>query len=125
MLTCFIVLQPFVRMLEDVKKSFFQVDNERRLFLGKTCFWFCAIRLSCCFEIHDSVISGTDEKNKAVQQASTLEEKMKALEKENAALKRAANAEKSQKDRLLAVVHTLTGAFNSICIHEFFWKRCS
>ena len=55
------------------------------------------------------MISGTDEKNKAVQQASTLEEKMKALQEENAALKLAADEEKSHKDWLLAVIHTLTG----------------
>ena len=57
-----------------------------------------------------------------MQQASTLEEKMKALQEENAALKLAADAEKSQKDRLLAVVHTLTGAFNSLSVHRFFLK---
>ena len=50
-----------------------------------------------------------------MQRASTLEEKMKALQEENAALKLAADAEKSQKDRLLAVVHTLTGTLKSSC----------
>ena len=38
---------------------------------------------------------------------------MKALEEENATLKLAAAAEKSQKDRLLAVMHTLTGMVDS------------
>ena len=50
-----------------------------------------------------------------MQRASTLEEKMKALQEKNAALKLAADAEKSQKDRLLAVVHTLTGTLKSSC----------
>ena len=65
--------------------------------------------LSRCSRNDSSDPSAADEKNKAVQQASTLEEKMKALEEENAALKLAAAAERSQKDRLLAVMHTLTG----------------
>ena len=60
-----------------------------------------------------SDLTAADEKNKAVQQASTLEEKMKALKEENATLKLAAAAERSQKDRLLAVMHTLTGMLNS------------
>ena len=32
-------------MLEDVKKSFFQVDNERRLFLGKIFLYLCCYYL--------------------------------------------------------------------------------
>ena len=66
------------------------------------------------------MLLAADEKNKAVQRASTLEEKLKALQEENVALKLAAVAEKSQKDRLLAVVHTLTGMFNSWCNRIFF-----
>ena len=60
-----------------------------------------------------SDFSAADEKNKAVQQASSLEDKMKALKEENEALKLAAAVERSQKDRLLAVLHTLTSVLNS------------
>ena len=66
-----------------------------------------------CFRNDSSDPSAADEKNKAVHQASTLEEKMKALEEENATLKLAVAAERSQKDRLLAVMHTLTGMLDS------------
>ena len=102
-------------MLEDVKQSFFRVDNERKLFQGKI-----GIKFLCCYSpkipgTDDSELSIADEKNKAVQQASTLEEKIEALQEENAALKLAADAERSQKDRLLAVVHTLTGTLKSSC----------
>ena len=48
-----------------------------------------------------------------MHQTSTLEEKIKALEEENETLKLAAAAERSQKDRLLAVMHTLTGMLDS------------
>ena len=102
-------------MLEDVKQSFFRVDNERKLFQGKIDIKF----LCCCSPkipgTDDSELSIADEKNKAVQRASTLEEKIEALQEENAALKLAADAERSQKDRLLAVVHTLTGLLKSSC----------
>ena len=59
-----------------------------------------------------SDLSAADEKNKAVQQASSLEDKMKALKEENEALKLTAAADRSQKDRMLAVLHTLTGMLN-------------
>ena len=60
------------------------------------------------------------EKNEVVQRATTLEEKPKALKEENAALKLAADEEKSQKDRLLTVVHTLTGMFKiDLCLLSF------
>ena len=73
------MLQSFVRMLEDVKQSFFQVDNERKLFQGKI-----GIKFLCCCSpkipgTDDSELSIADEKNKAVQRASTLEEKIEAL----------------------------------------------
>ena len=48
-----------------------------------------------------------------MHQTSTLEEKIKALEEENETLKLAAAAESSQKDRLLAVMHTLAGMLDS------------
>ena len=99
-------------MLEDVKKSFFQVDNERKLYLGKVCLYLCCYYLDASETIL-LIFSAVDEKNKAVHQASALEEKMKALEEENAALKLAAAAERPQKDRLLAVMHTLTGMLDS------------
>ena len=52
-------------------------------------------------------------KGKARDRAASLEERLKALEEENASLKLAAENERSAKDRLLAVVHSLTGLFPS------------
>ena len=72
-----------------------------------------ALLLSRCSRNSSSDPSVADEKNKAVQQASSLEDKMKALKEENKALKLTAAAERSQKDRLLAVLHTLTGMLDS------------
>ena len=52
-------------------------------------------------------------KGKARDRAASLEERLKALEEENASLKLAAETERAGKDRLLAVVHSLTGLFHS------------
>ena len=48
-------------------------------------------------------------KGKAREHATSLERRLKALEEENVALKLAAENERADKDRLLAVVHSLTG----------------
>ena len=48
-------------------------------------------------------------KMQARDHVTSLEEWLKALKKENASLKLAADSEKSAKDRLLALVHSLTG----------------
>ena len=52
-------------------------------------------------------------RGRARDRAASLEEKLKALEEENASLKLAAETERADKDRLLAVVHSLTGLFPS------------
>ena len=52
-------------------------------------------------------------KGKARDRAASLEERLRALEEENASLKLAAESERSAKDRLLAVVHSLTGLFST------------
>ena len=52
-------------------------------------------------------------KGKARDRAASLEEKLRALEEENASLKLAAETERAGKDRLLAVVHSLTGLLHS------------
>ena len=51
-------------------------------------------------------------KGKARDRTASLEERLRALEEENASLKLAAENERSAKDRLLAV-HSLTGLFPS------------
>ena len=48
-------------------------------------------------------------KARAQDRDASLEERLKALEEENASLKLVAENEKSDKDRLLAVVHSVTG----------------
>ena len=50
-------------MLEDVKKSFFQVDNERKLYLGKFLL-ISVLLLFRCFRNDSSDPSAADEKNK-------------------------------------------------------------
>ena len=52
-------------------------------------------------------------KGKARERTASLEERLKALEEENASLKLAAETERAGKDRLLAVVHSLTCLFQS------------
>ena len=49
-------------------------------------------------------------KTQARARTASLEERLKALEEENASLKLAADEERSAKDRLLALVHSLTGS---------------
>ena len=110
-------------MLENAKQTFFEVDNERKLFLGKTCFALSHhSSFPMCWSSSFLCFLAVAEKNEAVQRASTLEEKLKALKEENAALKLAADAEKSQKDRLLAVVHTLTGMLDIWSMCTFFLR---
>ena len=58
-------------------------------------------------------------KARAQGRAASLEERLKKLEDENASLKAAAEIERSAKDRLLAVVHSLTGLFLSL-ISQFY-----
>ena len=53
-------------------------------------------------------------KARAQCRAASLEERLKKLEDENASLKAAAEIERSAKDRLLAVVHSLTGLFSML-----------
>ena len=48
-------------------------------------------------------------KVRARDRAASLEERLKEIEEENTSLKAAAENERSAKDRLLAVVHSLTG----------------
>ena len=50
-------------------------------------------------------------RGRARDRAASLEEKLKALEEENVSLKLAAETERAVKDRLLAMVHSLTGLF--------------
>ena len=50
-------------------------------------------------------------KVEALERVVSLEERLKALEEENASLKLSADKERSAKDRLLALVHLLTGLF--------------
>ena len=61
-------------------------------------------------------------KARAQNRAASLEERLKKLEEENASLKAAAEVERSAKDRLLAVVHSLTGFFSTL-VFQFcvFW----
>ena len=56
-------------------------------------------------------------KGRARERATSLEEKLKALEEENASLKLAAETERADKDRLLAVVHSLTGLLRSFVFY--------
>ena len=53
-------------------------------------------------------------KARAQDHAASLEEKLKKLEDENASLKAAAKIERSAKDWLLAVVHSLTGLLSTL-----------
>ena len=53
-------------------------------------------------------------KARARDRAASLEEWLKELEEENTTLKAAAENERSAKDRLLAVVHSLTGLFSML-----------
>ena len=53
-------------------------------------------------------------KARAQGRAASLEERLKKLEDENACLKAAAEIERSAKDRLLAMVHSLTGLFSML-----------
>ena len=48
-------------------------------------------------------------KTQARECATSLEERLKTLEEENASLKLVADEERSAKDRLLALVHSLAG----------------
>ena len=62
-------------------------------------------------------------KGKARDRAASLEEKLRALEEENASLKLAAETERAGKDRLLAVVHSLTGLLHSFAFILFIpWR---
>ena len=64
-------------------------------------------------------------KTQARERAASLEERLKTLEGENASLKLATDEERSAKDRLLALVHSLTGMlplFLLDCDHGF--PRC-
>ena len=56
-------------------------------------------------------------KGRAREHATSLEEKLKALEEENASLKLAAETERADKDRLLAVLHSLTGLLRSFVFY--------
>ena len=60
-------------------------------------------------DVKRSVLREQAAKTRAREHAASLEERLKALEEENASLKLAADNEKSVKDRLLALVHSLTG----------------
>ena len=73
------------------------------------CVFFFRLRFFVLFTLPKITFVVVAEKSKAQAQAASLEEKLKALEQENASLKLAADEEKSGKDRLLALVHSLTG----------------
>ena len=51
-------------------------------------------------------------KTEALYRANSFKERLKALEEENASLKLNMDRERSTKDRLLAVVRSLTGSFS-------------
>ena len=53
-------------------------------------------------------------KVEALERAVSLEERLKALEEENASLKLSADEERSAKDQLLALVHSLTCLFSPL-----------
>ena len=53
-------------------------------------------------------------KARARDRAASLEERLRKLEDENASLKVAAEIERSAKDWLLAVVHSLTGLLSTL-----------
>ena len=53
-------------------------------------------------------------KARAQDRAASLEERLKRLEDENASLKAATEIERSAKDRLLAMLHSLTGLLSTL-----------
>ena len=53
-------------------------------------------------------------KARAQDRAASLEERLRKLEDENASLRAATEIERSAKDRLLAVVHSLTGLLSTL-----------
>lgn len=59
--------------------------------------------------VKQSFLQEQAEKNQAREHAASLEERLKEPEEENASLKLAADEERSGKDRLLALLHSLTG----------------
>ena len=60
-------------------------------------------------DVKRSFLQEQAAKARAKERAASLEERLRTLEEENASLKLAADSEKSAKDRLLALVRSLTG----------------
>ena len=60
-------------------------------------------------DVKRSFLREHSAKAQARERAASLEERLKKLEEENVSLKLAADEEQSAKDRLLALVHSLTG----------------
>ena len=60
-------------------------------------------------DVKRSFLQEQAAKMRAKERAASLEERLRMLEEENASLKLAADNEKSSKDRLLALVRSLTG----------------
>ena len=63
-------------------------------------------------EVKRSFLREQAAKDQARERAASLEERLKVLKKENASLKLAADEERSAKDRLLAIMHSLTGSLS-------------
>ena len=60
-------------------------------------------------DVKRSFLQEQAAKTRAKERAASLEERLRTLEEENASLMLAADNEKSAKDRLLALVHSLIG----------------
>ena len=59
-------------------------------------------------DVKRSFLQEKAAKARAKEHAASLEEQLRTLEEENASLKLAADGERSAKDRLLALVRSLT-----------------
>ena len=75
--------------------------------------------------VKQSFLREQTAKRQAREHAASLEERLKALEEENASLKLAADEEWSGKDRLLALVYSLTGLLLLPLLNRYHEFCCS